>query len=139
LIDDGAAVPDAQLDAIASVPFLAMLPLATRERLAASMVPVSLPAGRELFARGDPGDRFYVLAEGAVEIELPAGPKLEQAPAYLGEIALLHDVPRTATVRATADASLWSLERDEFLGAVLGHARSRTSADAVAVARLGAA
>jgi MFS family permease len=139
LIDDGAAVPDAQLHALASVPFLAMLPLATRERLAASMVPVSLPAGRELFARGDPGDRFYVLAEGAVEIELPAGPKLEQAPAYLGEIALLHDVPRTATVRATADASLWSLERDEFLGAVLGHARSRTSADAVAVARLGAA
>ncbi len=139
LIDGGATVPEDQLAAIASVPFLAMLPLATRERLASNLQPVRVPAGETLFVRGQAGDRFYVLAAGSVEIDLPAGPKLEAAPAYLGEIALLHDVPRTATVRAASDAELWSLERQVFLDAVIGNSRSRTSADAVALARLGAA
>jgi len=48
-------------------------------------------------------------------------------------------VPRTATVRARTDVSLFSLDREAFLDAVLGHARSRSSAEAVAVARVGTA
>ena len=84
------------------------------------------------------GDRFYLLREGTLEIVLPEETKLEEAPAFVGEIALLRDIPRTATVRARTDAALWALERSDFLGAVSGHARSRASADEVAVARLGA-
>jgi CRP-like cAMP-binding protein len=80
-----------------------------------------------------------VLREGELEIDLPGETKVERPPAFVGEIALLRDIPRTATVRARTDAKLWALERGDFLDAVGAHARSRASADEVAVARLGTA
>jgi len=100
---------------------------------------VELPAGTTLFSRGDPGDSFYVLEGGTLEIDLPDGVKVEQAPAFVGEIALLRDVPRTATVRARDDVVLWALSGDDFLGAVGGHARSRGHADSIVFTRLSAA
>jgi MFS family permease len=138
-IDDGARVPEDRLDAVESVPFLAILPVQSRELLASQLTSVAVPAQTLLFARGDHGDRFYILVDGELEIELPGEVKVETAPASVGEIALLRDVPRTATVRARADASLFALDRETFLDAVLGHARSKSSAEAVAVARVGTA
>jgi CRP-like cAMP-binding protein len=121
------------------VPFLAILPAQRRELLASRLLPLELPAHALLFARGDHGDRFFILVEGELEIELTDGVKVEAAPASVGEIALLRDVPRTATVRVRTDSSLFSLDRETFLDAVLGHVRSRSSAEAVAVARVGTA
>ncbi len=138
-IDAAAEIPEEQLAALRTVPFLAMLPAQTIEYLAARLRRVELAAGTTLFARGDQGDAFYVLAHGAVEIDLPDGAKLERAPAFVGEIALLQDIPRTATVRAAGDATLWALGRDEFLTAVGGHARARGQADSIVLARLGTA
>jgi CRP-like cAMP-binding protein len=53
-----------------------------------------------------------------------------------GEIALLRDVPRTATVTALEESSLYALERDDFLGAVSGHAHSRAAAESLVTSRL---
>jgi MFS family permease len=138
-IDAGAQVPEERLAALRGVPFLAPLPAQTLEWLADRLADVSLPAGETLFERGDPGDRFYLLREGTLEIVLPGETKVEKAPAFVGEIALLRDIPRTASVRARTDSALWALERSDFLGAVSGHARSRASAEELAVARLGTA
>jgi CRP-like cAMP-binding protein len=97
-------------------------------------------AAREhVFRRGDPGDRFYVVGEGEVAVELDRRPPLTLGRGgYFGEIALLRDVPRTATVTALTDAELYTLERDDFIAAVTGHAPSAVAAEAVVGARLGA-
>jgi CRP-like cAMP-binding protein len=138
-IDDGAHIPEVQVAALRTVPFLAVLPLQRLEALAGAAVRVELQPGATLFERGDAGDRFYVLDEGALEIALPEGTKREEAPAYVGEIALLRDVPRTATVRSSGAARLWAVDRGAFLEAVTGHARSNASADAVVISRVGLA
>ena len=134
-IDEGARVPAEQLEALRSVAFLALLPVREQEALAAAMTRVDVSAGATLFEQGDEGDRFYILAEGELVVDLPEGPKVEAAPAYVGEIALLRDVPRTATVRSQTDVVLWALEREDFLGAVTGHGKSSAAAEAVVTSR----
>jgi MFS family permease len=136
-IDEGARVDEERIAILRDVPFLAPLPLATLEFLAGRIARIQLAAGGTLFRRGDHGDRFYVLTHGSIEIELDGGTKRETAPAYVGEIALLHDVPRTATVAADTACELWALERDDFLAAVTGHAGSTRLAQDVAAARIG--
>jgi len=138
-IDGGAEVDEALIEILRTVPFLAPLPLASLEFLAKRLAKVDLPAGQRLFTQGDHGDRFYILTSGAVQIALADGPKREEAPAFIGEIALLHDVPRTATVEAETACELWALERDDFLAAVSGHAGSSGIAQDVVATRLGLA
>jgi MFS family permease len=136
-IDDGATVPEEQLLALRAIPFLAPLPLQSLEFLATRLTPSTLAQGETLFSRGDAGHRFYILRDGSLEIDLPEGTKVEHAPSFVGEIALLRDIPRTATVRASTDATLWALERSDFLDTVSGHSRSRASANEVVSGRLG--
>jgi MFS family permease len=134
-IDAGAVVPEEQLAAIAHVPFLDVLPAQKKEALASALERVERPAGSTLFSVGDRGDRLYILADGAIEIDLPSGAKREEAPAFVGEIALLRDVPRTATVRVVADSTFWTLDGEHFVDAVVGHTRSRSTADSLLASR----
>jgi CRP-like cAMP-binding protein len=95
-------------------------------------------AGEEIIRRGDHGDRFYVVGSGEVEVLLDGQqPRREGPGSYFGEIALLRDVPRTATVQAATDVELFALDRDDFLPAVTGHAGSSEAAEAVIGSRLG--
>jgi MFS family permease len=135
-IDRAAHLPLEQIAALRTVPFLTLLPLQMIEYLAGELTRVELPGGTTLFSRGEHGDAFYILDQGTLAIDLPDGVKVETAPAFVGEIALLRDIPRTATVRAETDAVLWRVGRDPFLAAVSGHARSRGHADSIVFARL---
>jgi CRP-like cAMP-binding protein len=108
------------------------LPLATLERLSHGLQPVEVPAGEDVIVQGEIGDRFFLICDGEVEVfEDGVFRRNEGAGECFGEIALLHDVPRTATVRTTEDTRLLALDRDRFLLAVTGHRRSQQLAHRV--------
>jgi len=124
----------AHLELLRGVDLLGALPLPTLEALAGSLIERSLPAGTDIVREGEAGDRYYVIAEGEVDV---AGKRLGRGSGF-GEIALLRDVPRTATVRAATDVTLLALEREPFVAAVTGHEPAKATADEVIAARLGA-
>jgi hypothetical protein len=111
----------------------------TLEQLARALESVHAVAGADVIRQGDQGDRVYVVVSGelAVEVDGLAGGRLGPGDVF-GEIALLRDVPRTATVRAATGSELLTLGRDEFLAAVTGHPRSAAEADVVVATRLAA-
>ncbi|HYX89169.1 MAG TPA: cyclic nucleotide-binding domain-containing protein, partial [Gaiellaceae bacterium] len=129
-----------ELELLRGIPIFAPLAPPVLEHLASQVVPVHASAGEAIVRQGELGDRFYVVAGGEIEIAVDSGPPRVEGPgSYFGEIALLRDVPRTATVRARTDVELYALERDDFLAAVTGHAGSTEAADAVVRTRLGVA
>ena len=136
-IDDLAAGPHPDLDVLRGVPFFASLPETALERLAAAAARVQVPADEDVVKQGEAGERFYVVAEGALGVTVDGAEVATlDAGDYFGEIALLRDVPRTATVRARRDSMLVALDRDDFLTAVNGYAPSLSSAEAVVGLRL---
>jgi MFS family permease len=137
-IDGATRVAQRELELLRAIPIFAPLPGAPLEHLAGRLVPLRLDPGAQVVRQGDPGDRFYIVAEGEVEVVADGKPLAMLGPGgYFGEIALLRDVPRTATVTARTPVTLYALERDEFVAAVTSHGPSATAADAVIVARLG--
>jgi MFS family permease len=137
-IDRTASIPTDRIALLRAIPIFAPLAEVTVERLAAELVPSTAPAGTTIFQRGDEGDRFYVVEDGRVEVQVDLGPPVELGRGdFFGEIALLRDVPRTATVTARTETRLYSLNWDAFVPAVAGHASSRRAADSVIGARLG--
>jgi MFS family permease len=136
-IDASAEVPERELKLVSAVPLFSPLPPTTLERLAARLERLAISAGQTVVERGETGDRFYLIASGKVDVvrddetmtTLGAGD-------YFGEIALLHDVPRTATCTARTDAEIYALSRDVFVAAVSGDVRASAEAESVIGKRL---
>jgi MFS family permease len=133
---DRAVVPAPELGLIERVPMFAPLSVAAKERVAANLVPLSVRAGELVIRAGDTGDRFYIVGDGELDIDVNGQHTTAHQADYFGEIALLRDVPRTATVKATVDTELYALQRDDFLAAVTGHTAAHAAGEAVAEERL---
>lgn len=137
-IDAESAAPEAEeLRILASVPIFAPLPGGSLEHIASRLVPLRVEPGTVIVREGDPGDRFYIVAEGELNVTQSDAPlTVLTSGDYFGEIALLRDVARTATVTAKSDVILYALDRDDFLAAVTGHPQSTEAAESVMAARL---
>jgi hypothetical protein len=138
-IDRDAPVPDADTVAfLRTIPIFAPLPPPAIERILTSLRRIEVPAGEVLIRQGDVGDRFLMIVHGDVRVTQDGEAIAERTSGdHLGEIALLRDVPRTATVTTTAPAELLVLDRDPFLEAVTGHPQSHARANAIVEEHLG--
>lgn len=136
-IDRSALVATEPLELLRAIAIFAPLPPAVIERLASIAAELRFAPGATVCTQGEPGDRFYVIAEGTAAVSIDGAEKTRLEPGgFFGEIALLRDVPRTATVTAADALRLYALERDDFIAAVTGHAPSREAAESVVSARL---
>jgi MFS family permease len=133
---DLAVAPSTELDLIGEVPMFSPLSLAAKESLAASLAPVAAAPGQCVIRAGEIGDEFYVVADGELEIDAGGTQTTAAAGDYFGEIALLRDVPRTATVTARTQSLLYALPRSAFLAAVTAHAAAYATGQEIAESRL---
>lgn len=130
------------LELLRSMDLFAPLDPRTTEQLARSLNEVRFVAGDVLVREGEEADRFFVVESGRVEVT-QADPvrgdrvlRTEGPGEYFGEIGLLRDVPRTATITALEDTVVLTLARDDFLRAVSGHRESSLAAEATIRRRL---
>ena len=111
--------------ALASTPLFAGLPSEALEALVAELELVPLPAGEVLFREGDPGDALYVVVEGEVAVLAEGPPRVEMArlgpSAFIGEVALMTDQPRSATVTAVIDTELLRIDRQTLSTVLASH------------------
>ena len=133
---DRATVPAPELELIDRVPMFAPLSVAGKERIAAKLSPRLVRAGEVVITAGDAGDGFYIVGDGKLDIDAGGKHTTARRADYFGEIALLQDVPRTATVTAAVDSRLLELHRNDFLAAVTGHSVAHAAGKEVAASRL---
>ena len=119
--------------ALRHVAFLNPLPLPTIERLAAGLERRTVRPGVPIVEQGSPGHEFFVLLDGEVEISVDDVPvDRTSAPSSFGEVALLHDGARTATVSAATECTLAVIRRGPFLDALRRSTAGHRSAMATA-------
>ncbi len=136
-VDASVVVPERQLRILQSIPLFSPLPPTTLDRLAVHLSPLTALAGTELVREGDTGDLFYVVAAGRIQVSRKAMPVGELGPGdYFGEIALLRDVPRTATCVAKTNVDLYTIDRDRFVSAITGNSTSAREIESVIHNRL---
>jgi MFS family permease len=112
-------------DRLVADPLFTPLDVRALERLAAGAEPLRRPAGSTLIRKGDVGDNYYLVVAGTLTVHRDDGEDVELGPGMsCGEVALLDDIPRTATVTCSTDADLLAIGRDDFLEAVTGHPHS---------------
>jgi MFS family permease len=134
---DLVAPPTAVLDLLRRVPLFAPLSAPVLERLALDAHELGVSAGQVVVEQGAQGDSFYVIADGEVDVSIDGRHVRRQSPGEgFGEIALLRDTPRTATITAVTPTTLIAIGQEAFLSAVTGHPGSAEAAEGIVAARL---
>ncbi len=136
-VDAAANVPLVEINLLRSIPLFAALPAPALESLGRSLQRMHAPAGSTIIRQGDPGDTYYAIARGELSVTRDGVQVITRfRNEGVGEIALIRDTPRTATVVAVTDAELYALDRAPFLLALTGHRGAHQSAEEVVQKRL---
>jgi MFS family permease len=137
--DHASIVPHRELALLRGVPLFAPLTLVVVERLARAMVAGRHAAGESVVSQGEAGDAYFVVGDGRATVTIDGEPVRELGPGDgFGEIALLEDRPRTASVVADGPLETFALPRDAFLEAVTGSPVSARVAAQLVADRLSA-
>ena len=138
-LDRAMPAPGPEVGLLRNLAMFAPLPLAVTELLAAEAEPHQFPAGAVVMREGEAGDHFYVIVNGTAAVSVRGAPRPTLgAGECFGEIALLRDIPRTATVIAEQPLRTLALGREQFLTAVTGNSTSSAAVDALVAQRLAA-
>jgi len=136
-LDERLGVRDDEIDALRRTPMLQLLPVPSIEYLASRVDTHPVLAGTDLCRQGDPGDSFFVIVDGEAEVIGDGETVRTVGPgAGVGEIALLRDIPRTATVRARENLVVMEIGREVFLEVVAGHSTTNDAANEVVAQHL---
>jgi hypothetical protein len=137
-IDRTMPQPGPEVDLLRGLPMFAPLPLAVTELLSTELRPQHFASGSVVMKEGDPGEEFHVITSGAATVTVRGRPRPSLGPGdCFGEIALLRDIPRTATIIAAEPLHTLALRREQFLAAVASSARSGVAAESFVAERLG--
>ena len=136
-LDASAHVPIVEIGLLRSLPLFSVLSPPALEGIARSLEPLEAEAGTAIVTQGEEGDCYYAISEGELEI-VRDGVRVNTLGRGegFGEIALLHGLPRNATVATLTAAKLYVLEKEPFLEVLTGHPTARTKAHAIAVERM---
>jgi MFS family permease len=139
VIDAAIEGRDQDIRVLTDAPMFRPLPMPAIDDLALRVDKVAVPAGREIVSQGGHGGRFYVIESGEADV-IGDGRLIRRLRSGdgFGEIALLEDTVRTATVRARTSLRLYSVDRRHFRSAVRAYESSEREANAVVLDRLGA-
>ena len=134
---DATMKPPAGLDLLQRIAIFGPLSPPVLETLARQLDSVTVPAGEVVVHEGGESDRFFVIESGLVEVTQAGQVLRREGPGeFFGEIGLLRDVPRTATITAVEDTVLLAMDRDDFLRSVTGNQAARVAAEDVVSRRL---
>ena len=137
LAADQAVLPIVEMARLRALPFFAPLAAPELEMLARALEPVEVPEGEAIIREGEPGDLFYVVADGEVEVTVGGAlvKRLGRGDCF-GEIALIRNAPRMATVTARSDCRLDALDKNSFVTVVTGHSLSAEALNELVQQRL---
>ncbi len=132
-VEEHADAPVVQIRLLRLTSLFGSLPGPVLESLARGSEMIEFPRGAAIIRQGERGDHYFVIARGTVEVSVD-GARVRSIgrPAGFGEIALLANLPRTATVTTIEPVSVLAIERSQFLAAVTGHDESARMAWALA-------
>ncbi len=136
-VDSRATVPVVEIALLRSLRLFTGLGPPALEGLARALERRDVEQGAVLITEGEIGDSYYVIGRGRFAVTR-AGRDLghRERGDGVGEIALLRDIPRTATVTAATPGTVYVLPREPFLATVTGHDRTRDTADLIVEQRL---
>ena len=130
-------IPFREIAILRRLALFAPSPAPALEAAAAALVRVDLPADSVIVREGDVGDRFWVIEEGDVVVDQGGTPIARLGPGdSFGELALIRDIPRTASVTAQTQCGLYALDRESFLLALTASPRAANEAARIAASYL---